>query len=146
MLTIKLKVKNPTRHKKEKLFAYCQEFRNCTDFWLNKIKELKTTSRTLLHKNFYKEAKFLFNLPPANIQIALDKAIEAYRSYQAKKGKKSFPQVKSKSIFGVFRKDTIKVSPTAVRLSLKSGKCWFPVNVPPKYKDLIFWQLSAVLK
>jgi len=135
MLTIKLKVKNPTKHKREKLLAYCQNFRACTNFWLGKIKELKTTSRTKLHKKFYQEAKSLFALPTANIQVALDKAIETYRSYRAKKGKKSFPQINP--TFGVFRKDTIKVSPKAVRLSLNGGRYWFPVNVPERHKELI---------
>jgi len=135
MLTIKLKIKNPTKHKREKLLTYCGEFRACTNFWLSKIKELKTTSRTKLHKNFYQEAKSLFNLPTANIQVALDKAIETYRSYRAKKGKKSFPQINS--TFGVFRKDTVKASPTAIRLSLNGGRYWFPVNIPKRYKKLI---------
>lgn len=137
---MKLKIKNPTRHKAAKLESYTDQFVACVNWYLEQIHKLGTTSRKKLHDTCYREAREKFNLPSANIQVALDKAIEAYRSFLAKEGKKSIPVVESS--FGVFRKDTIKIENEAIRLTLNGERVWFPLNVPTAFKEAFSWPVA----
>lgn len=138
MLTIKLKIKQPTKNKLESLQEYCQEFSACVNWHLKKLQKEKTTSRTKIHKLYYQFARHKFNLPSANLQVALDKAIEIQRSYLRKKGKKSKPKLKS--LIGCFRDDTLKKENNAIRLTLKEKKLnnrriWLPLTIPQRYKE-----------
>jgi len=133
MLTIKLKIKRPTRNKLHSLEEYCQEFSSCVNWYLEKLQKEKTTSRVKIHKLYYKEARNKFNLPSANLQVARDKAIEIQRSYLRKKGKKSKPKLHS--LIGCFRKDTIKRGNNAIRLTLNRKRIWLPLTIPERYKN-----------
>jgi IS605 OrfB family transposase len=135
MLTLKLKLREPTKHKLLELSSYCQEFSSCVNWYLKKCQQDKTTSRSKLHHSYYQEARHLFNLPSANIQVALDKAIEMERAYLRTKGKKTEPHLHS--LIGCFRDDTIKVSDKAIRLTLNGKRLWFPVIVPERYKETL---------
>ncbi|MCD6500410.1 transposase [bacterium] len=135
MLTIKLKLRTPNNGKSQILNEYLKDFTACASWWLRKIQKDKTTSRTKLHHRYYHEARGTFNsLPSANIQCALDKAIETQRAYWKKKGNKSLPQFKS--LFGCFRNDTFKIENNAVRLTVGSRKTiWLPLIIPDRFKE-----------
>jgi len=133
MLTIKLKIRKPTKNKLASLKEYCQEFSDCVNWHLEILQREKTTSRVKIHKLYYKEARNKFNLPAANVQLALDKARETRYSYLCKHNKKSEPRLHS--LIGCFRQDTIKKENNAVRLSLNKRRIWLPVIVPARYKS-----------
>lgn len=135
MLTFKLKIRNPNNGKLRVLNKYLEQFTNCASWWLKIIQKEKTTSRTKLHQRHYHQVRQIFHsLPSANVQCALDKAIETQRSHWNKKGKKSLPQFKSS--FGCFRNDTFKIENNAIRLTIGSRKTiWLPLIVPDKFKE-----------
>ncbi|MCL0046459.1 hypothetical protein M1N18_00520, partial [Dehalococcoidales bacterium] len=140
MVTLKLKLRNPSKGKLNQLTEYTEEFVGCVQWFLDKIDAARTTSRSKLHKLYYAEARHLFNLPSANIQVALDKAIEAYRSYLGKDGNKSKPKIKSR--FACFRNDTIKLNGNALRLTLNGQRIWLPFNVPDKFKKYLEYPIA----
>ena len=114
MITVRFQFYKPTKHKEETFWGNQKEFTDCANWWLDRIRELKTTSRTKLHRAFYYEARGKFTLLSANLQVALDKAIETYRSYQKKNGKKSTPRFRY--LFSCFRQDTFSISEKAIEL------------------------------
>lgn len=135
MFTIKLKIRKPTKNKLQSLKGYCQEFSSSVNWYLKKLRKEKTTSRIKIHKLYYQSARQKFKLPSANLQVALDKAIEIRRSYLRKKGKKSQPKLHN--VIGCFRKDSIKRENRAVRLTLNNKRIWLPLIVPERYKNEI---------
>ena len=140
MITLKLKLRQPSKNKLRKLVQYTDEFTKCVGWYLEQIDRLKTTSRTKIHQACYVEARHLFNLPSANLQVALDKAIEAYRSYLRKEGNKSKPKIRTR--FACFRKDTIKLNGNAVRLTLNGERIWLPFTAPGKFEGYLKYPIA----
>lgn len=76
MLTVKLQLLNPRRGKRETLLNYMQEFTMAASWYLEQIQALGTTSRSLLHKDLYREARRKFPILAGNLQVSMDKAAE----------------------------------------------------------------------
>jgi len=147
MITVKLKLHTPTKRKEQILTKNQREFTRCAQWWLNRIQECKSTSRSKLHTQYYKQASQDFSLLSANIQAAMNKAIETARAFYAKKGKKSFPVFRHP--FACFRQDTFSIRDLCVVLRfLGRVKIALPFKVcspnhiqylqqPPKRAQLI---------
>ncbi len=90
---MKVQLRPPNKGKEQTLRELQAAYAACAAFHLEGCQRLETTNATLLHRELYGEAKVRFNLPVVMIQRARDKAIEAQRSYLARKakGKKANP-------------------------------------------------------
>ncbi len=88
--TVKLKLFKPTRVKRQLLFLL-QENQQLLNNYIGLIEKHSTTNKSLLHSLSYSRLRSDYKLPSAIVQSARDKAVEAYKSYKAKKrrGEKS---------------------------------------------------------
>jgi len=127
MLTIKYQLYKPTKNKELKFLEIIKEFTACCRWYLEILQREKTTSRVKIHRKYYQKAKSKFNLLSANIQQALDKAIETQRAYYKKQGKRSKPQFRKE--FACFRQDTFKIFEKYIQLNFSNRQ---RVNVPFK--------------
>lgn len=137
MITIKYQLYKPTKNKELKFLEISKEFIACCKWYLEKLQKEKTTSRVKIHKKYYREAVNKFNLLTANIQLALDKAIEVQRSYWKKRDKKSKPKFKKQ--FVCFRQDTFRIFDKYIQLNFPDRK---RVNIPfkvcnPNHKEYL---------
>jgi len=82
--TVKLKLFKPTKVKRELLLLLHENQRLLTEY-VELIEQHNTTCKSLLHKLTYSELRSAYKLPSAIVQSARDKAVEAYKSYKARK-------------------------------------------------------------
>ncbi len=82
--TIKVKIHKPTKVK-EQFIQLIQENALLLNRYIKLIQKHKTTSKAKLHSLSYKELRKTSKLPSAIIQTARDKAVEACKSYYARK-------------------------------------------------------------
>ncbi|GFP29491.1 MAG: hypothetical protein DDT18_01547 [Actinobacteria bacterium] len=137
MITVKLQLYKPTKCKEQRLFSIIREFTSCANWYLDKLQESRTTSRVKIHNGYYETARKSFRLLSANVQLALDKAIETQRAFLNKKGKKSVPKFKKQ--FACFRQDTFKIFDRYVQFNMPGRE---RVNIPfkvcnPNHKQFI---------
>ena len=115
--TIKVKIFNPT-HVKRQFLELIRENSITLNHYISQIEELGTTSKSKLHKETYYELRKTSPLPSAVLQTARDKAVEAYKSYQTRKGnrrKTSIPKFRNSTPVRLDKR-TIKIIETDNKL------------------------------
>lgn len=136
MLTVKLQLLQPRRAKREALLEYMRDFTLAVSWYLERLQGLGTTSRSQLHKALYQEARGVFPIHSGNLQVAMDKAIEAQRSFLARKGKKRPPSFHA--LVGIFRQDTFRVLDNAIELRFAGRRViCIPFKVGEHHRHLL---------
>ena len=135
-ITIRLKLRTPTRDKRERLLRQQDTYTQACRYFAEASKSLGTTSLGKVNRACYQTAKGLFNLNSGVLQQAMGKAIAARRSILSRlaKGKKATePTFRSMPV--MYRNDLYKVIPIGAGFGLKlptaSGRSvrGFPVEV-----------------
>lgn len=135
-----MQLRQPNRRKERKLRELQAAYSACAQFHLDGCQRLGTTSATKLHRELYGEAKTRFALPVVLIQRARDKAIEAQRSYLARKAKgrkTNPPRFNGKTPLGIGQRSLAVVMRNGrffLRLSTAERRAylWLPL-VPDKH-------------
>lgn len=91
-----IKVRPPTERKKELILATMRGYRKCANYHIEMMKELGTVEKLELHQKFYRFCKTTYGIPGCIVQIARDKAVEAYKARITNLG--GFPRVRSNSL------------------------------------------------
>ncbi len=94
--SLRIKLLPPTERKKELILATMRGYRKCANYHIEMMKELRTTEKLELHQKFYQFCKTTYGLPGCIVQIARDKAVEAYKARNTNSG--GFPRIKSNSL------------------------------------------------
>lgn len=113
-ITLKTKLLEPNRSKANKLDRARLAYTEAVQYFMQRADELGTTSRARLNRETYHEAKEMFAVNSSTLQMAMLKALAAYRSVVAKRKRKqkaTLPVFQHPLPFGV-RQDRWRLSET----------------------------------
>lgn len=92
-----------TEEQKQLFEENLDKFFKCTNWWIDKIREIESTKIGELQKKFYREAKTLFNMKAVQTQLCMVRAIRVSRT--AKKRRSESPYLTKKQLyFNTFKK------------------------------------------
>jgi IS605 OrfB family transposase len=136
--TVVLKLRSPSRGKRQWLEATAQAFRQAVQCGLDAALSMGTSSRARIHEAAYHAARSL-GLPADYCRMAVNQAVQIARSYYGlRKAKRKVGRPR------VVRADTIglgvnayRVEGTVLRVSTgnRGQYLWFPLSVPPRWRD-----------
>lgn len=104
-----IKIRPLTERKKNSILLTMRRYRKCANFHIEMMKELGVVNKKELHSEFYRYCKNIYSLPGCIVQIARDKAVEAYKARISNRG--GFPRLRSDSLrlnhntFGLINRD-----------------------------------------
>lgn len=108
-----IKILPPTERKKDLILLTMRRYRKCANYHIEMMKELGTVDKNELHRKFYRFCKSTYDLPGCIVQIARDKAVEAYKARITNRG--GFPR---------FRSDSLRLNHNTFAVINRDGK-WF---------------------
>lgn len=120
IITRKLKLYPPNKNKEKLLIRTAELQTACVNYWIEKIKEIESTSIKELQKRFYYEARGKFKLGATMTQLAEYTAIRLVRT--SKKKRRDAPSLKSQ----IMSVSNLKIDKNNLGISFGEGYFWIP--------------------
>lgn len=124
----KFKLRQPTARKEEKLEETLQQFKNCTNDWLQLLHDNKGMGQKALHNAGYSDMREKYDLYSATVQESMNRALQVYKA----NGGSGYRQDTMS-----FKNQSIKLDTDAVNVPLIGGREWLPFIVPPKFRQYL---------
>lgn len=143
--TVIIKVAQPTRYKAQWLTQTADNFSQAVQFALDAAQDLRTSSRSKIHKAAYYEIRERFDLPADYARMAINAAVSLARSFYGNLKREhqqqtSFPKVNGSQGIGLgvnAYKLILDGKRWVLRVSMgqRGQYIWLPLCVPEKFHD-----------